>query len=365
MSAAAQVHPSSSSKEVKCYVCNTAGAKLEPGTIKRRDPAPNDVAIDIRFAGICHSDIHQAKEEWGKAIFPMVPGHEIGGVVTSVGSSVTKFKVGDIVGVGCMVGSCKSCRNCKKNEEQFCSSGATYTYNSTYHFDHETEKGQPTYGGYSQHIVVEEDFVCSIPTNLDLAAATPLLCAGITVWSPIARFGLNSSHKFAVVGLGGLGHMAVKFGVAIGANVTVISRGTGKKDNALNTLKAHNYIDSTNADEMKAAAGSFDLIINCIAADHNVGDYLALLDLGGHMCMVGVPPSPLAIHAFQLIAPRKTIGGSLIGGVKETQEMLEFCGKNNIVCDIETIKADYINEAYERTIKSDVKYRFVIDVATI
>lgn len=352
----------------RCYAAQTAGAPLTPWTINRRDVTPSDVAIDIKYAGICHSDIHQVKEEWGSAIFPMVPGHEIVGVVSAVGEKVNKFKVGDIVGVGCMVDSCRSCSACNAGEEQFCETGCVFTYNSTYKYPHcaeyNSDGGAPTYGGYSQKIVVDENFVCSVPSNLDMAAATPLLCAGITTYSPMARFGLKAGHRFAVVGLGGLGHMAAKFSRAFGAHTTVISRGVSKRDSALNHLHADAYIDSTNADEMNAAAGTFDFIVNCVAANHDVGALMNLLKTDGQMVMVGVPPSPLSLHAFQFVMKRRALKGSLIGGIAETQEMLDFCGKHNIVCDIEMINAEKVNEAYDRAIKGDVHYRFVIDAAS-
>ena len=356
-------------RQCKCYIAHHGGAQLVPGTITRRAVSDNDVAIDIKYAGICHSDIHQVREEWGKAIFPMVPGHEIGGVVVAVGANVTNFKIGDAVGVGCMVDSCGECANCKAGEEQFCTQGSVFTYNGKNKFPHNPEYneegGTPTYGGYSQSIVVSQKFVCHIPKNIDLAAATPLLCAGITTYSPLARFGVNSSHRVAIVGLGGLGHMGVKFSVAFGAHTTVISRGSSKRDSALNELKAHAFIDSTNAAEMAAAVGSFDFILDCVAANHDVAALIGLLKVGGEVVMVGAPPDNLSVSAFGFIMGRKKLGGSAIGGIPETQEMLDFCGKHNIVCDIEQIRADQINEAYERAIKSDVKYRFVIDTATM
>lgn len=341
-------------------------APLGPHVIKRRAPTANDVAIDIKFAGICHSDIHTVKEEWGPKQFPLVVGHEIGGYVSAVGENVTRFKVGDIVGVGCMVDSCRSCRNCRRGEEQYCSEGMVGTYGSLKRYAHMPEDPEPfTHGGYSQLIVVNQDFVVNIPANLDLAAATPLLCAGITTYSPLIHFGLRPSHKLAVVGLGGLGHMAVKFGKAFGAHVTVISRGPGKRESALNELHADDFLDSTDAAALKGAANRFDFILNSVSAPHDVNALLATLDLDGTMCFVGAPPTPHPIGAFGLIGGRRSICGSLIGGVRETQEMLEFCGRHNIVCDIEKIPGSAINEAYDRTLRSDVKYRFVIDISTL
>lgn len=358
-----------SSRQCKCYAALTPNGPLEPYTIERRAVHATDVAVKILFSGICHSDIHQVKEEWGKGSFPMVPGHEICGTVEAVGSSVTNFKVGDVVGVGCMVDSCRSCSFCKAGEENYCKGGMVGTYNSTAKYEHMPEHnakgGATTYGGYAESIVVDASYVLHVPSNLDLAAATPLLCAGITTYSPLKHFGLKPYHKLAVLGLGGLGHMAVKFGLAFGSDVTVISRGSLKRDSALNDLKANHYIDSTDEVAMAAAAGTFDFMIDTIAADHDVGAMMGLLTTNGKCVMVGVPETPFKIHAFSFIGGRKTLSGSLIGGIEETQEMLEFCGRHNIVCDIEMIRASEINTAYERAIKSDVKYRFVIDNSTL
>jgi alcohol dehydrogenase (NADP+) len=324
---------------------------------------PDDVVIDIKFAGICHSDIHQVREEWGKAIFPMVPGHEIGGVVVAVGANVKEIAVGDHAGVGCMVDSCRNCRNCRQGLEQYCSSGFIGTYNSK--FKYCVECGNNTYGGYSKTIVVDRAFTLKIPQSLDLAAATPLLCAGITVYSPMMHFGLVSNMKFGVVGLGGLGHMAVKFGVAFGCHTTVISRGTSKRDSAVNELKAHDYIDSTNEDQMGANEGSFDFIVCTVSAAYNIKTYLNLLRTNGKFVVVGAPPSPVQLACSQLIHSRATVAGSLIGGIPETQDMLDFCGRHNITCDIELVGAKDIDQSYDRTVASDVKYRFVIDISTI
>jgi uncharacterized zinc-type alcohol dehydrogenase-like protein len=295
----------------------------------------------------------------------MVPGHEIGGYVIEVGSSVSKFKIGDIVGVGCMVDSCRQCIKCRAGREQYCLSGPVYTYNDTHRYSHCAESGTPTFGGYSETILVNHLYVVKIPTNLDLAAATPLLCAGITVYSPMMHFGLRPNMKVAIIGLGGLGHMAVKLAVAFGCDVTVISRGLKKKEEAVNRLHAHSYLDSTNTEEMKAATGSFDFILSTISAPFDINPFVQLLAIDGKLVNVGAPPSPTSIHLFPLIVGRKSIAGSLIGGIKETQDMLDFCGRHNITCDIELISADKINEAYDRVVASDVKYRFVIDASTL
>mmetsp|Transcript_24235 Transcript_24235/g.33232 ORF Transcript_24235/g.33232 Transcript_24235/m.33232 type:complete len:359 (+) Transcript_24235:72-1148(+) len=357
------------STETKCYAVLSSKGPLEPTTIKRRSCGPNDIAVSIKYAGICHSDIHTAKEEWGPIKFPCVPGHEIGGIVVAVGGNVKKFKAGDVVGVGCMVDSCRSCACCKASEEQYCMTGAVYTYNGTAKYPHmleyTPEGGAVTYGGYSQSIVVDQEFVVLMPTNLNLAAATPLLCAGITVYSPMNKFGLKPFHKFGVVGLGGLGHMAVKFGKAFGCHTTVISRGSSKKENCLKELGAHAFLDSTSSEDMAAAANSFDFILDTVSAHHDLSSYISLLRLDGKIILVGGVVEPMQFGNFSLITGRKSIGGSLIGGIKETQEMLDFCGRNDITCDIEMISANQINEAYERVLKSDVKYRFVIDCATI
>jgi len=308
------------------------------------------------------------RQEWGPAIYPMVPGHEIGGHVLAVGKNVKKFTVGDSVGVGCIVDSCRSCGCCKRGDEQYCANGLVGTYNSKYKYPHISEYAEDgsaiTYGGYSQSIVVDHNYVVTIPTNLDLAAATPLLCAGITTYSPLMHFDLRPNHKFAVNGLGGLGHMGAKFGVAWGAETTVISRGTSKRDSALNELKAHHFLDSTNKDELKAAAGTFDFILDTVSAVHDIPALVNLLTTDGKLILVGAPPDALNFRAGSLIGGRKTIAASLIGGIKETQDMLDFCGRHNITCDIEMIRGDQIDVAYERTLKSDVKYRFVIDTAT-
>lgn len=357
------------SSETPCYAVLSPSAPLQPYSITRRPCGDDDVVIDIKYAGICHSDIHQARTEWGDAIFPMVPGHEIGGIVAQIGAKVTKFQVGDVVGVGCMVDSCRSCEHCIAGLENYCDTGMVGTYNSRFKYPHCAEYdpasgGAPTYGGYSRRIVVTEHFVCRIPSNLDLAAATPLLCAGVTVFSPMMHYGLKPTHKFAVAGMGGLGHMAVKFGVALCCDTTVVSRGSSKKEHCLRDLGAHHYIDSTSAEELKANARTFDFIIFTISAECDFSAYLNLLKTDGKFIVVGAPPKPVQIPVFAIIPTRRTIAGSMIGGVKETQDMLDFCGRHNIVCDIEKITADQINEAYDRAVAGDVKYRFVIDADT-
>jgi len=355
--------------ETKCYLAPEGNQALIPGKITRRALGANDVAIKIRYAGICHSDIHQVREEWGKAIFPMVPGHEIVGHVLAVGKNVTNFAVGEKVGVGCMVDSCRSCRNCRRGEEQYCSTGSVFTYNGRYKFPHCEEYtpdgGAHTYGGYSQHIVVDKDFVLHVPDNLPFEAVAPLLCAGITTYSPLIHFGLQPHMKFGVAGLGGLGHMAAKFGVAFGAHTTVISRGQSKKESALMELKVHDYLDSSDPEALKAAAGTFDFIVSTISAQHDMTVYINLLGTEGKLILVGVPPGQTPMNFGGLIFGRRVIAGSLIGGVRETQEMLDFCGRHNIVSDVELVRAEQVNEAYDRTVRSDVKYRFVIDVDTI
>jgi len=352
----------------KCYAALVPAGPLVPHTIERRAPGAHDVAIDIKFAGICHSDVHQAREEWGSGIFPMVPGHEIGGVVTAVGESVTKYKVGDKVGVGCMVDSCRSCQSCKDGDENYCDTGAVMTYNGKYKYKHCEEYtedgGKPTYGGYSQSIVVDENYVCRIPDSLDLAGATPLLCAGVTVYSPMAYNGLKAGMKLGVAGLGGLGAMAVLIGKAWGCEVTVLSRSEGKRDEAVKELKADKFVVMSKEEEVNAAAGTLDFIIDTIAANHDIPTYLTFLKQNGKFVMVGVPAEPLSFHAFGLIPKRKTITGSMIGGIRETQEMLDFCAKHKITCPHEIISGDKINESYDRVVKSDVKYRFVIDTST-
>lgn len=355
--------------EVKCFMAPAAGEPLRAGTIVRRGITADDVVIDIKYAGICHSDIHETRnewaDEWGKGIFPMVPGHEIVGEVVAVGSDVIEFQVGERVGVGCMVDSCRSCRSCTAGEEQYCATGMVKTYGSQVQYKHCAEFGNVTYGGYSQRIVVDKHYVLHVPESIPFETVAPLLCAGITMYSPLKYYGLQPHHSYAVAGIGGLGHMAVKFGVAMGNHTTVISRGNAKRVSALNELKAHAYIDASNLEEMRAHNGKFDFIISSISAPHDIGLYLSLLTTNGKLIMVGVPPGKLPIGLHGFILGRRTLAGSLIGGIRETQEMLNFCAQHNITADVEVIAAQDINEAFERAMKGDVKYRFVIDTSTL
>ncbi len=341
------------------YAAKTAKSPLAPFSFSRRQPGPHDVAIDIKYCGICHSDIHQARDEWGGSIFPMVPGHEIAGVVKSVGSAVKKYKVGDQVGVGCMVDSCRKCSCCVEGLEQYCDQGSTVTYNGL-----ERDGKTPTYGGYSNHIVVDENFVLKIPANLPLDKSSPLLCAGITLYSPLRHWNCGPGKKVAIVGLGGLGHMGVKLASAMGAEVTVLSQTLKKKDDGFRMGAKHFYATS-DATTFNKLQKSFDLIINTVSADLDLTAYLSLLKIDSQMVLVGVPEKSMPIHPFPLIMGRRSLAGSLIGGIKETQEMLDFCGKHNITSDIETISIDKVNEAYERILRSDVRYRFVIDMASL
>ncbi len=340
------------------YAAITAKAPLTPYSIERREPAAHEVLIDILFCGVCHSDVHQAREEWGKGIFPMVPGHEIVGKVAKVGSAVEKWKVGDTVGVGCFVDSCRECAPCKAGEEQYCDKGMTGTYNSV-----ERDSKQPTYGGYSTRITVDEKYVLRVPESIPLERAAPLLCAGITTYSPLRHFGVKAGDKVAVVGLGGLGHMAVKLAKAMGAHVTVLSHSDNKHDDALR-LGADAFAATHDRSNFKKLAGSFDFILNTISAQHDYNAYLGLLKLDGTMVLVGMP-DPIPLAAGSLIMRRRRIAGSLIGGIRETQEMLDFCAEHNVASDVEVIAIEQINEAYERMIKGDVRYRFVIDCASL
>lgn len=345
--------------KVSAYAAQTAGAPLEPTTIERRDLRPHDILIDIKFSGICHSDIHQGREDWGQAIFPMVPGHEISGVVTEVGSAVAKFKVGDHAGVGCFVDSCRECENCKAGLEQYCQGHITVTYNGR-----EVDQETPTYGGYSTAIVVDENYGLTIPASLGLDVAAPLMCAGITPYSPLHRWGAGPGVRVGIVGLGGLGHMGVKIAHAMGAGVTLISHSPHKEADALR-LGADHFLLSSNKEAMKAARGSFDLIINTVSASLDIDRYMSLLALDGTMAMVGLPSEPLSVRTFSLTGARRSLAGSNIGGIKETQEMLDFCAEHGFGSDVEVIDAKDINTAWERVINSDVKYRFVIDTSTI
>jgi uncharacterized zinc-type alcohol dehydrogenase-like protein len=347
--------------QAKAYAAPSANSPLVPITIPRREPNPTDVEIQILFCGICHSDLHVVRNEWSSAMpttYPIVPGHEIVGRVSRVGSSVTRHKAGDMVGVGCLVDSDGTCDNCKAGFEQFCMN-AVFTYGGP-----DKHLGGITQGGYSQSIVVDERFVLSIPANLDPAGAAPLLCAGITTYSPLRRAGVKSGMKVGVVGLGGLGHMGVKFAKAFGAQTVVFTTSPKKKDDALR-LGASEVIVSTNAEEMLRHAGTFDFILDTVSADHDINAYMAMLKVEGRLTLVGAPSNPLPVSAFSLIMGNRSLGGSNIGGIRETQEMLDFCGKHNIIADVEVIAAEKINEAYERLLRMDVKYRFSIDLATM
>lgn len=342
----------------KGYAAHTVSAPLAPFDFERRDVGPHDVRIDILFCGVCHSDVHQVRDEWGGSIFPMVPGHEIVGRVTEVGAHVKGFKAGDLAGVGCMVDSCQHCSECNDGLEQYCDNGFVGTYNA------KGKDGQPTYGGYSNSIVVTEKFVLHVSEKLDLARVAPLLCAGITTWSPLRQWNAKAGDRVAVMGLGGLGHMAVKFAAAMGCEVTVLSTSPSKEEDA-KALGAHKFVVTKDPAAMKGISNYFDLIINTVSAPMDLTPYVASLRLDGTMVLLGVPPEAPQLHAFNLIAKRRRIAGSLIGGIQETQEMLDFCAEHNVMSDVEVIRMDYINEAYERMMKSDVKYRFVIDLATI
>lgn len=328
-------------------------------TIERRSPTPKDVAIDILYCGVCHSDLHFARNEWGFTAYPVVPGHEILGRVSKVGGAVTKFKVGDLAAVGCLVDSCRTCSSCQRGLEQFCLGGPVFTYNGV-----DKHSGGMTFGGYSDHVVVDEAFTLRVPANLDPARAAPLLCAGITTYSPLRRWKAGKGQKVGIVGLGGLGHMGVKFSRAFGAHTVLFTTSSGKVQDG-KKLGADEVVISKNADDMAKHAGSFDLIVDTVSADHDLNALLAMLKLDGTLVLVGAPGNPQPISAFGLLMPRRQIAGSLIGGLGETQEMLDFCGKHGIVCDIELIRMQQINEAYERMLRSDVKYRFVIDMASL
>lgn len=338
----------------KAFANHAADKPFVPYTFERRSPREDDVAIDIEFCGICHSDIHTARSEWGPTPYPCVPGHEIVGRVSAVGTKVNIFKVGDKVGVGCLVDSCRACASCKEGLEQYCEVGFVGTYGST------TPDGDYTKGGYSNHIVVDQRFVLKIPDNLDFAATAPLLCAGITTYSPLRHVGVGKGDKVAILGLGGLGHMGVKLAASFGADVTVLSRSPSKRKDA-EKLGAHNFVLTTNESEVSRCARHFDYILDTVSAPHDIDQALGMLKRDGTLILVGASDKPLQLSAFSLILRRHKFMGSLIGGIPETQEMLDHCGKHNIVSDIEMIKPSQINEAFERTIKSDVKYRFVID----
>jgi uncharacterized zinc-type alcohol dehydrogenase-like protein len=348
----------SSILNAKAYAATSATEPLAPYQFQRRSPGPQDVVIDIHYCGICHSDIHSARGEWGGAVYPMVPGHEIVDTVVAVGKKVKKFKVGDYAGVGCFVDSCGKCKPCKANEQQFCEKQTCFTYNST-----ELDGKTVTQGGYSSCIVVKDDYTLKISKNLPLQRIAPLLCAGITTYSPLKRHGVKKGSVVGIVGLGGLGHMGVKLAAALGATVTVFSTSPGKEKDA-KKLGAKNFVVTKDPTVFEKLAGQFDFILDTVSANHDLNPYLQSLKRDGTMVLVGAPPLPSEVAAFNLIFGRKKLTGSLIGGIKETQEMLDFCAKKKVFSDVEVISADQINTAYERTLKSDVKYRFVIDAKT-
>ncbi len=344
---------------VKGYAAQSANSDLAPWDFERREVGPHDVHFEVLYCGVCHSDLHQIKNDWFEGIFPMVPGHEIVGRVIAVGGHVKKFKAGDLAAVGCLVDSCRTCENCLQGEENYCLEGNSQTYNGV-----EQDKVTPTFGGYSSSIVVHEDFVLHVSEKLDLPAVAPLLCAGITTWTPLKKWNIGKGHKLAVVGLGGLGHMAVKFGIAFGAEVTVLSTSAKKQEDA-KRLGAHNFVVTTGPDQVQGVKGTFDFIIDTVSADHDFNLYLAMLKTGGvHIC-VGVPSEPLKIKAFSIIDGRKILVGSSNGGLADTQAMLDYCAEHNIVSDIEMIDIKDIYGAYDRMQKGDVRYRFVIDMATL
>ena len=348
------------STHTKAFGTNSPTDNLKQMTIERRTLTAKDIEIEILYCGVCHSDLHTANNDWGGSVYPVVPGHEIVGKITSVGSEITRFKVGDLAGVGCLVDSCRTCDSCKKDLEQYCLTGSTGTYNGK-----DKHLGGRTFGGYSEKIVVDEHFVLKVPSNLNLAAVAPLLCAGITTWSPLKHWNVKEGSKVAVVGLGGLGHMAIKLAKGLGATVTLFSR-TAEKIADAKELGADEVIISTNAEQMEAVKGKFDLIIDTVPYVHDVNPYVTTLNIDGTLVLVGYLGGlePI-LNTVPLILGRKSIAGSLIGGIAETQEMLDFCGEHNIVSEIELIKMQDINEAYDRMVKSDVKYRFVIDMASL
>jgi len=348
--------------KTSAYAAHAAKSPLAPFSFDRRDPREFDVVIDIKFCGICHSDIHQARDEWGGSVFPMVPGHEIAGVVSTVGSKVTKFRAGDAVGVGCFVDSCRTCPECQAGIEQYCATRPVFTYNS------QEKDGTPTMGGYSERVVVDENYVLRIPANLPLDASAPLLCAGITLYSPLRHWnagpGPGQRKHVAIIGLGGLGHMGVKLAHAMGAEVTVLSQSTKKQADA-RRLGADRFFAMSEPETFTGLARSFDLIINTVSAELDWNAYLGMLKIDGAMVVVGIPDKPIPVGAFPLVGGRRSLAGSMIGGIRETQEMLDFCGEHNITSDVETIAIQQVNEAYERILRSDVRYRFVIDMATL
>lgn len=345
--------------QTKGYAVESAESKFAPFEFERRELGAKDVLIEIMYCGVCHSDIHQARNEWGNSIYPMVPGHEIVGRVAQTGAEVTKFKTGDYAGVGCFVDSCRTCETCRQGVEQFCQVHCAQTYNST-----EMDKKTPTRGGYSSQIVVDEDYTLKVSEQENLAAVAPLLCAGITTYSPLKRFNVREGQKVGVVGLGGLGHMAIKFAVSMGAEVTVFSTSPSKEEDA-RKLGAHHFVVTKDPKNLKPLHGTFHFILDTVSADHDLNGYLNLLNLNGVMVLVGVPEKAAAVAAFSLIVNNRTLAGSGIGGIRETQEMLDYCFEHKIVSDIEIIPIQNIEAAYERTIKSDVRYRFVIDLQSL
>lgn len=359
MSAHFHTHSSPQTTPARAYAAQSATSSLAPFTLTRREPLAQDVVIEVLYCGVCHSDLHQARNEWHNTIYPCVPGHEIVGRVVKVGSAVTKFQEGDLAAVGCMVDSCRTCPSCQKGLEQYCEQTTIFTYNSE-----DRHLGGVTFGGYSESIVVDEAYTLKVPGNLDLAATAPLLCAGITTYSPLRHWKVSPGQTVGIVGLGGLGHMGVKFAHAFGAHVALFTTSPGKATDA-HRLGADEVIISTNPDEMAKHKNRFDFILDTVSANHDIDAYLKLLKLDGTLVLVGAPEHPLPISAFNLILPRRNFAGSGIGGIVETQEMLDFCAEHNITSDIELISIQQINQAYDRLLKSDVKYRFVIDMASL
>jgi uncharacterized zinc-type alcohol dehydrogenase-like protein len=345
--------------KTRAYAALSPTTPLVPFEVDRREPGPSDLVIDIAYCGVCHSDIHQARDEWGGALFPMVPGHEIVGKVVRVGGAVKRFAVGDLAGVGCMVDSCRTCDSCRRDLEQFCQKGAAFTYNGT-----ELDRKTPTFGGYSKQVVVTEPFALQVSPKLDLAGAAPLLCAGITTWSPLRHWKAGPGQRVGVVGLGGLGHMAVKLAASLGCEVTMLSTSRAKEADA-RRLGAHEFALTSDKATFKKLAGRFHLIIDTISAPHDYNAYLGLLKVEGTMVLLGVPPQPAPVAAFALIGGRRSLAGSLIGGIAETQELLDHCAKHGITSDVEVIPVQKVNEAYARMLKNDVRYRFVLDLATL
>jgi uncharacterized zinc-type alcohol dehydrogenase-like protein len=343
----------------RAFAALAASTPLVPFEFERREPGPADVVIDLAFCGVCHSDLHQVRDEWGGASFPMVPGHEMVGTVSRVGAAVKKFKVGDRAGVGCMVDSCRTCESCKQDLEQFCQKGAAFSYNGT-----EMDRKTPTFGGYSKQVVVTEAFALRLSPKLDLAATAPLLCAGITTWSPLRHWKASKGQRVGVVGLGGLGHMAVKLAASLGCEVTMLSTSPGKEADA-RRLGAHQFGLTSDKGTFKRLAGSFDLILDAISAPHDYNAYLGLLKVNGTMVLLGVPPAPTPVAAFALIGGRRSLSGSLIGGIAETQELLDHCATHGITSDVEVVPVQQVNVAYERMLKNDVRYRFVLDLSTL